>query len=116
MSRSDLDRLHDARAFVSHARGNAGGLPAHILADAVQPQHAALFDLAVVGEALSKVSSAIRSAAPDLPWKAIINLRNVIVHSYWQVDLDLIADVIENHLDPLNVELDALIALVEGDK
>jgi uncharacterized protein with HEPN domain len=82
MIRSDLDRLRDARDFARHARNNAGGLPADILADAKQPQHAALYDLVVVGEALSKVSSEVKSAALALPWRAIINLRNIIVHSY----------------------------------
>lgn len=115
MNRSDLDRLRDARAFALHARNNAGGLSANALAKAAQLQHAALFDLVVIGEALSKVPPAIRSAAPELPWNAIINLRNIIVHSYWQIDLEIVADVIENRLDPLNAELDALIALVEGN-
>ncbi len=50
MNRSDLDRLRDARDFARHAKGNAGGLSSHDLADALQPQHAALYDLAIVGE------------------------------------------------------------------
>jgi uncharacterized protein with HEPN domain len=113
MNRSDRDRLHDARDYARHARDNAGGLSAGVLADAVQPQHAALYDLAVIGEALSKVSAELKSAAPDLPWKSIINLRNFIMHAYWQIDLEIIADVITNRLDPLIAELDMLIKLVE---
>jgi hypothetical protein len=34
MNRSDLDRLRDAQDFARHARRNAGGLSAYILADA----------------------------------------------------------------------------------
>jgi uncharacterized protein with HEPN domain len=113
MNRSDLDFLRDVRSFAQYARDNAGGLSADTLADAKQPQHAALYDLVVIGEALSKVSSAVKSAAPEIPWRAIINLRNIIVHSYWQVDLVIIADVIANHIDPLVVDLDGLIAFVE---
>jgi uncharacterized protein with HEPN domain len=113
MNRSDLDRLRDARDFVLSARDNAGGLSADILAEAKQPQHAALYAFVVLGEALSKVSSEVKGAAPDLPWRAIVNLRNIIVHSYRQVDLEIIADVIENRIDPLVAELDKLIAFVE---
>jgi len=40
-------------------------------------------------------------------------MRNIIVHSYWQIDLGIIADVIENRLDPLITELERLIAFVE---
>lgn len=113
MNRSDLDRLRDARDYAWHAGNNAGGLSADLLAGAVQPQHAALFDLVVIGEALNKVSSEIKSAGPAVPWQAIINLRNIIVHGYWQIDLEIIADIIANRLDPLVAELDKLIELVE---
>jgi uncharacterized protein with HEPN domain len=113
MSRSDLERLRDARAFAGYARDNAGGLSADVLADAVQPQHAALYDLAVIGETLNKVSAAVKGAAPTLEWRLIADLRNLIVHAYWQIDLDIIADVIRYRLDPLVEELNKLIAFVE---
>lgn len=40
------------------------------------------------------------------------DLRNFIVHSYWQIDPEIIADVIENRTDPLIESLDRLIVLV----
>jgi len=113
MNRSDLDRLRDAREFAQHAQYNAGGLSADVLADAPQPLHAALYDLVVIGETLNRVSAEVKSAAPDLAWRPITNLRNLIVHAYWQVDLEIIAHVIENRLDPLIRELDNLISFVE---
>lgn len=113
MSRSDLERLRDARDFARYARDNAGGLPADILADARQPQHAALFDLVIIGETLNKVSTEVQSMAPHLPWRQIVNLRNIIVHSYWLIGLELIADIIMNRLDPLVEELERLISFVE---
>jgi uncharacterized protein with HEPN domain len=116
MSRSDLDRLRDARDYARHARNNAGGLPGDLLAEATQPRHAGLYALVIVGEALNKVSTEVKSAAPDLPWKTIVDLRNIIVHSYWQIDFAIIADVIENRLKPLIVELDKLIGLVERER
>ncbi len=113
MNRSDVDRLRDARTFARHAQDNAGGLASEILAEATQPQHAALYDLAVIGETLNRVSAQIKSAAPDMEWREFYDLRNFIVHAYWQVDLEIIADVIWNRLDPLISELDRLIAFVE---
>jgi uncharacterized protein with HEPN domain len=113
MIRSDLERLRDARDFARHAQNNAGGLPAEVLADAWQPQHAALFDLVVIGEALNGVSGEVRSAALDISWQPIVDLRNFIVHAYWQVDLEIIAGIIEDELDPLIEQLGRLIAIVE---
>ncbi len=113
MNRSDIDRLRDAREFARYAQDNAGGLTAEVLADAKQPQHAALYNLVIIGETLNKVSGEIKTAAPALRWRSIADLRNLIVHAYWQIDLEIIADVIQNRLDPLIGELDRLIAFVE---
>jgi uncharacterized protein with HEPN domain len=111
MNRSDLERLRDARDFARYAQGDGGGLPADVLASARQPRNAALYDLIVIGETLGQVSAEVKSAGPDIEWRKITNLRNILVHSYWQVDLELIASV--NRLDPLIAELDKLIAFVE---
>jgi uncharacterized protein with HEPN domain len=113
MNRSDLDRLRDARDFTRYALGNAGGLSAEVLADALQPQHAALYDLVVIGEALGGVAAEVRAAAPHVDWKAIRDLRNIIVHADRQVDLETIAGIIENRIDPLISDLNNLIAPLE---
>jgi uncharacterized protein with HEPN domain len=113
MNRSDLERLRDARDFSRYAKENAGDLSAETLAEARQPQHAALFDLIIIGETLNKVSAEVKSAAPAVEWRLIADLRNLIVHAYWQIDLEIIADVVGKRLDPLIAELSALIVFVE---
>jgi uncharacterized protein with HEPN domain len=113
MSRSDLERLRDARDFARYSLGNAHGLPPDILAEATQPQHAALFDLVIIGETLNRVSPEVQRAAPGLMWRQIADMRNIIVHSYWTIDLEIIADVIKNRLHPLIEQLEKLIAVVE---
>lgn len=113
MIRSDLDRLRDARDFARHAVDNAGGLSAQILAQAWQPQHAALYDLVIVGETLGKISAEVKSAAPHIQWRRISDLRNILVHAYWQVDFEAVAGIVENRIGPLVEDLNRLIALVE---
>jgi uncharacterized protein with HEPN domain len=110
--RSTLARLADARALALYAIENASGLDAETLADAKQPLHAALYDLLVIGEALSKVPEEWRSLAPEIPWAAIAGLRNRIAHAYWQLDLAIVAGVIENRLLPLVAAIDGLVATV----
>ena len=113
MTRSDLERLRDAREFARHAQDDAGGLSAGTLAEARQPQHAALYDLAVIGETLNRISAGVKSSAPDIEWREFYDLRNFIVHAYWQIDLEIIADVVKTRLDPLTAELDRLITFLE---
>jgi len=113
MSRSDLQRLRDARDFARLAFDHATGLSADALAEALQAQHAALYAIAIVSEALSKIPADLRSAAPAVQWDAIIALRNHLVHAYWQIDFEIIAGIIEDRIHPLVAELDKLIMLVE---
>ena len=111
--RAPLERLADARAYAAYALDNADGLRADTLAEARQPLHAALYDLLIIGEALGKVPEEWRSFAPEIPWAAIAGLRNRIAHAYWQIDLAMVAGVIEHHLKPL---IDAIDRLTEAVK
>jgi uncharacterized protein with HEPN domain len=113
MTRGPLEWLADARAFAQYAMQDAGGLSAEILAGALQPQHAALYDLVVVGEALNNVPEAVQSLAPEIPWAAVVGLRNRIVHAYWQIDLEIIANIIEHRLEPFMDEIDRLVDLIK---
>lgn len=48
----------------------------------------------IVGEAASKISDETKSRYPDIRWKAIVGMRQKIVHDYAAVDIDVIWDVI----------------------
>jgi uncharacterized protein with HEPN domain len=113
MTRGPLEWLADARAFAQHAMQDAGGLSAEVLAGASQPQHAALYDLIVIGEALNNVPEDLQSLASEIPWAAIVALRNRIAHAYWQTDLEIVANIIENRLEPLMQEIDRLVELIK---
>jgi uncharacterized protein with HEPN domain len=114
MNRSDLERLRDPRDFARHVQDSAGGVSAETQAAAKQAQHAVLYGLLIIGETLGKISAEVKGAAPDIPWRAIANLRNVLVHAYWLVDLELIIGIVQHRIDPLIAELNRLIRLVEG--
>jgi uncharacterized protein with HEPN domain len=40
----------------------------------------------IIGEAASKVSDETRSAHAGIPWKAVIGMRNRLVHAYFDID------------------------------
>jgi uncharacterized protein with HEPN domain len=44
----------------------------------------------IIGEAASKVSNETRSAYAVIPWKAIIGMRNRLVHAYFDIDPDIL--------------------------
>lgn len=44
----------------------------------------------IIGEAAAKVSSTTRDAHPDIPWKAIIAMRNRLIHAYFDINTDIL--------------------------
>jgi len=44
----------------------------------------------VIGEAVSALSNELTEKHPDVPWRRIKNLRNVLVHEYFNVDLEVL--------------------------
>ena len=48
---------------------------------------------------------------PGIPWKDVIGIRNHIAHGYFDIDGDMVFDVIKNDLDSL---LEAIEYLIEN--
>ncbi len=53
-----------------------------------------LRNLELIGEASSKLNEDFRNRYSNLPWKKIIGLRNIVIHNYSNVDIDIIWDII----------------------
>lgn len=63
----------------------------------------------IIGEAAARVSDATRNSAPDVPWSAIVGMRNRLVHAYFDVDADLVWKTTSVELPVLKARLQALI-------
>ena len=44
----------------------------------------------VIGEAAAQISDETTSLAPVIPWRAIVGMRNRIVHAYWDIDTEIV--------------------------
>ena len=54
----------------------------------------ALHHLLIVGEACARVSESLQAKYPEVPWRQIVGMRNVIVHGYFEVDWDEVWQVV----------------------
>ena len=55
----------------------------------------------VIGEAGNHVTAATREQLPDVPWHKITGMRNRLAHVYFDIDVDLVWQVVEKDLQPL---------------
>jgi uncharacterized protein with HEPN domain len=51
---------------------------------------AVLRNIQIIGEAARNISEEIKENYPDIPWRRMIGLRNIVVHAYFGVDLEMI--------------------------
>jgi uncharacterized protein with HEPN domain len=65
--------------------------------------------LEIVGEAAGKVSPAFRASHGEIPWAEMSGLRNRLVHAYFDVDLDVLLDIVEKDLPSLITLLEAAL-------
>jgi uncharacterized protein with HEPN domain len=112
MKRSAADLLRDAREMAWHA-STYSSLDPDTLADAKDARFSVVYCLIIIGEALNNVPPAVRGLAPDMPWKAIVDMRHVLVHSYWRTDYTIIHEVLRRDLVPLMEQIDRLLPKVE---
>lgn len=66
-------------------------------------------DVEIVGEAASRISKSAQEATPDIPWESIIGMRNRLIHTYFDVNLDILWQTIRKDLPDLAGKLKAVI-------
>lgn len=57
--------------------------------------------LEVIGEAARQMPRGFKSAHPEIPWREVASLRNVIAHEYFGLDHEIIWDVIKTQIPDL---------------
>ncbi len=63
----------------------------------------------IIGEAAFKLSSDFKDHHPGIPWSKIEKTRHILVHDYFDVDWDILWDILNLHLRPLRAQLEQLV-------
>ena len=58
-------------------------------------------NLEIVGEAARNVPQAFKDDHPEVPWREMNAIRNVVAHQYFHIDLGIIWDTVQNNLPPI---------------
>ena len=71
---------------------------------------AVLRNLEIVGEAAKRVPESIRRNHPDVEWKKIDGLRDILIHNYFAVDQEIVWDVVRNNLPDLQSRIEQMLS------
>jgi uncharacterized protein with HEPN domain len=99
-----LKLLHDMLQAIDTIEGYATSNYAAFLADE-RTQDAIMFNLVILGEAANRISQEFQEEHPEIPWSSMIGTRNIIVHGYDQVKLQIVWDIVSRDLGSLKSSL-----------
>ena len=96
------DALADIAAYT--AAGRDAFLHSKMMRDAV------VRNIEIIGEAAKRLPQDVRDRAPEIPWKNVAGMRDVIVHDYFAIDDEIVWGVVERDLPKLRAAVDRLLA------
>ncbi|WP_069791972.1 DUF86 domain-containing protein [Cyanobacterium sp. IPPAS B-1200] len=65
--------------------------------------------LEIIGEATKRLSNDFRTKYPQISWKEMAGMRDILIHEYFGVDYNLVWDVIMDDIPTLEKEIQAIL-------
>lgn len=75
-------------------------------------QDAILYNLIIIGEAASRISEQFKEKYQEVPWSSMIGTRNIIVHGYEQVKLQIVWEILQCDLSALKSQIDRILTRI----
>jgi len=76
---------------------------------------ACIRQLSVIGEACNRLSDELKTSKPEIDWRKIVRLRNIVIHQYFGVDHEIIWDVIQHNLSELKNCVETILEDLERE-
>ena len=70
---------------------------------------AVIRNLEIIGEAVKGVPDSVRQNYPDVEWRKIAGLRDILIHKYFSINVEIVWDVVDSKLPILKTQLQQII-------
>lgn len=80
-------------------------------------QDAVVRNIEIIGEAagnIQKMDPDFIAAHPELPWREMRAMRNLVIHEYFFVDVNIVWTTVKNHLPGLKDQVDELLMQIRS--
>ncbi|MFO7846471.1 MAG: DUF86 domain-containing protein [Balneolaceae bacterium] len=101
--------LQDILESIEHIQKFLDGVSEDEFYENVEKQDAVLRRLEIIGEAVKHLPEEIREDHPDIPWRQIAGMRDIIIHEYFGVTLEMIWIVATEDILDLKTKVEEII-------
>jgi len=70
---------------------------------------AVIRNLEIIGEAVKNIPDDIKSKHPEIAWGKVAGLRDRLIHRYFEVDLEILWDILKNELPDLKTKISSML-------
>lgn len=63
----------------------------------------------IMGEAAKRVSMSLRDRYPDIPWRQMAGMRDLLIHAYDDVEYEVVYDAVTRVIPPLIPKIEAIM-------
>ena len=113
--RRDKEYLGDIREAMQRIVAYTADLSYEQFMNELKTQDAVVRNLEVIGEAAKKLSSHLRKAYPQIPWKGMAGMRDKVIHHYFGVNYDIVWTVAKQEVPGLLPQIEHILVL-PGDR
>lgn len=101
--------LQDILESIAHIQRFLDGVSEGEFYENVEKQDAVLRRLEIIGEAVKHLPNEIREKHSDIPWRRIAGMRDIIIHEYFGVTLEMIWVVATEDIMDLKVNIEKIL-------
>jgi len=106
--RSDQERLIDIQeAILKVQKYSNRGKNAFLEDELIQTY--ILYNLQIIGEAVKSMSNDFKSNYNQIAWQDIADFRNLLVHEYFRVDLEIVWFIVEQEIPILDLQINEIL-------
>ncbi len=107
------DYLHDILEACDKATQFVEGLSDETFRGDDKTQYAVIRALTIIGEAVKKIPRSVQNRYPEVPWKVMAGMRDIVIHEYFRVDLKRVFETVRQNLPPLRIAIARVIEDLE---
>ncbi|BAY53821.1 MULTISPECIES: HepT-like ribonuclease domain-containing protein [Leptolyngbya] len=108
-SRDWQNRVRDVLTAIVEIREFTNGITFEQFQADRKTISAVLYNLAMIGEAVRIIPPDLEASHPEIPWNDMRGMRNIVIHEYFQVNLSIIWQTIQEDLVSLEFSLRQLL-------